>query len=268
MSLSPPIPKEHGSWAMLIVPLLLGLIIAPSWHWRVIGLLVAALAFFLVRFPLATLVKTRRRRNVDRAYFWRWTIIYGGITALSGSWLVLGHSLWWLVPIGLIGGLLLFFHLWLVSRRQEMSVVGELAGIFGLALGAPMAYYTASGQLDSVAAALWLVNALYFGGTVFYIKLKVRQQPRQSTPDRVSERFTKAKACLAYQTIALTIMLLLITMQWAPWLALLAFVPVTVKVIHGAWQWQDKKSLSLTRLGVIEIFHAVAFMVLVIVAFN
>jgi len=253
---------------MLTVPLLLGIVIAPGWHWRVIILLVAALGFFLLRFPLATLVKTRQRRNTNRAYLWQWAVIYGSITALAGGWLVLAHSLWWLVPLGIIGGVLLVFHLWLVSRRQEMSVVGELAGIFGLALGAPMAYYTASGLLDITAAALWLVNALYFGGTVFYIKLKVRQQPRLPAPDRASERLVKAKACLAYQTIALTVMLLLIAFQWAPWLALLAFVPVTIKVVHGAWHWQDKKSLSLTRLGVTELVHAVAFAVLVIIAFN
>jgi hypothetical protein len=253
---------------MLTVPLLLGIVIAPSWHWRVIILLVAALGFFLLRFPLATLVKTRQRRNTNRVYLWQWAVVYGSITALAGGWLVLAHSLWWLVPLGIIGGMLLLFHLWLVSRRQEMSVVGELAGIFGLALGAPMAYYTASGLLDITAAALWLVNALYFGGTVFYIKLKVRQQPRLPAPDRASERLVKAKACLAYQTIALTVMLLLIAFQWAPWLALLAFVPVTIKVVHGAWHWQDKKSLSLTRLGITELVHAVAFAVLVIIAFN
>ena len=252
---------------MLIVPLLLGLAIAPGWHWRAIALLVAAFGFFLVRFPLATLVKTRRRKKADRAYLWQWVIIYGAITALSGGWLVLAHRLWWLVPLGIIGGALLLFHLWLVDRRQEMSVVGELAGIFGLALGAPMAYYVAGGQLDRIAAALWLVNALYFGGTVFYIKLKVRQQPRLPVPDRVSERLVKAKACLAYQTVALTIIAALVAFQWASWLALLAFVPVTVKVIHGAWQWQDKKTLSLVRLGVTEIVHAAAFAVLVIVAF-
>ena len=268
MNSKPPIPKEHGSWAMLTVPLLLGIAIAPSWHWRVIILLVAALGFFLLRFPLATLVKTRRRSRTDRAYLWLWVAIYGGITALSGGWLVVGYNLWWLVPLGIMGGMLLLFPLWLVTRRQEMSVIGELAGIFGLALGAPMAYYTASGLLDITAAALWLVNALYFGGTVFYIKLKVRQQPRLPAPDRVSERLVKARACLAYQTIALTVMLLLVALQWAPWLALLAFVPVTIKVIHGAWRWQDKKSLSLTRLGITEIVHAVAFALLVIIAFN
>lgn len=268
MKLKPPLPKEHGSWAMLAVPLLLGLVIAPGWHWRVIALLVAALAFYLLRYPLANLVKTRRRPGADRAYLLGWAGLYGAITVLSGSWLVLAQGLWWLLPLGLLGGLLLLFHLWLVYRRQEMSVVGELAGIVGLALGAPMAYYTVSGQLDGLAAALWLVNALYFGGTVFYIKLKVRQQPRLPAPDRLSERLVKAKACLAYQTSVLSALLLLVAWQQLPWLVLLAFVPVTVKVVHGAWQWQDKKSLSLMRLGLIELFHAGAFAVLVIIAFT
>ena len=77
----------------------------------------------------------------------------------------------------------------------------------------------------------------------------------------------KAKACLAYQTVALSIIAALVAFQWTSWLALLAFAPVTLKVIHGAWQWQDKKSLSLTRLGVTEIIHAAAFTVLVIIAF-
>lgn len=268
MRLKPPIPKEHGSWAMLAVPLLLGVIIAPTWHSRVIVLVAAALGFFLVRFPLATLVKTRRRRNSDRAYLWQWAAIYGTLTVLSGGWLVLVHSLWWLLPLGLLGGLLLLFHLWLVARRQEMSATGELAGIFGLALGAPMAYYAASGRLDGSAAALWLINALYFGGTVFYIKLKVRQQPRFPAPDQVGERLIKARACLAYQTIALTIVILLVAFRQAPALTPLAFAPVTIKILVGAGRWQDKKSLSLVRLGVTEIFHAIAFVGLVILAFG
>ncbi|GIK41759.1 MAG: hypothetical protein BroJett011_55920 [Chloroflexota bacterium] len=268
MTLKPPLPKEHGSWAMLIVPLLLGLVIAPVWHGQALLLLLAALGFFLVRYPLAVLVKTRKRATADKALLWRWTAIYGGLTILSGGWLVFVQGLWWLALMGLFGGSLLLFHLWLVSRRQELSLLGELAGIVGLALGAPMAYYAASGQLDRVAAILWLVNALYFGGTVFYIKLKVRQQPRLPAPERVGERLVKAKACLAYQTIALTLLLALATLQWAPLLTPLAFVPVTIKMVYGAWQWQDKKSLSLVRLGIAEIIHAVAFAGLVVLIFR
>ena len=111
------------------------------------------------------------------------------------------------------------------------------------------------------------MNALYFGGTVFYIKLKVRQQPRWSAPDHIGERLVKAKACLTYQTIALTLVILLVTLHQAPLLAPLALVPATIKVVYGAWHWQDKQSLSLVRLGVTEIFHAVAFTILIIVAF-
>jgi len=50
-------------------------------------------------------------------------------------------------------------------------------------------------------------------------------------------------------------------------LALLAFVPMTLKVVYGATRWQDRKSLSLPRLGVIEMIHSALFAVLIIAAF-
>ncbi len=254
---------------MLTVPLLLGFMIAPVWQWHNLMLALAALGFFLVRYPLALLVKTRNRKRAksNRACLWRWMVIYGSIAALCGGWLVLARQLWWLIPLGMLGSLLLGFHLWLVARRQEMSVVGELVGIIGLALGAPMAYYTATGLLDGTAVILWLVNTLYFGGTVFYIKLKVRRQPREPAPPDFSRRLVKAKACLTYQTVALTLVILLVTLQYAPTLTPLALIPATIKMVWGAWQWQDKRSLSLMRLGLIETFHAALFAILMIVVF-
>ena len=268
MRLSKPLlPKEHGAWAMLIVPLLLGAAIAPVWHYRTILLFVAALAFFLMRHPLATLVKFRQRKNMDRTYLWQWSIIYGGVALLGVGWLIVGYRLWWLLVLGGVGSLLVLFHLWLVARRQEMSVIGELSGIVGLALGAPMAYYTASGQLDGLAWLLWLINLLYFSGTVFYIKLKVRQQPRLPAPTQVSDRLIKAKACLTYQTLALTVSIVVVALELAPKLLPLALLPAALKSFYGAWQWQDRASLSLLRLGIIEIVHAILFAGLVIAAF-
>jgi hypothetical protein len=264
----PPLPKEHGSWVMLIVPLLVGLILAPAWHWRVLVLLVAAFTFFLMRYPLATLVKTRKRAKVDKAYLWRWAAIYGSVTALSGAWLILGYGLWWLLAMGVVGGLLIGLHLWLVTSRQEMSLMGELSAIFGLSLGASMAYYVAGGRLDGTAILLGFINAVYFGGTVFYIKLKVRRQPRLAVPAHLSGRLLEAKACLSYQTLALTLIILLATLRLAPLLTPLVLVPATFKVLLGAWHWQDKKSLSLVRLGLVEMAHAAAFAGLVIWAFS
>jgi hypothetical protein len=262
-----PLPKEHGSWAMFAVPLIIGWAVAAHWQWRSILLIGAALGLFLVRYPIDTLIKTRKRPHTDRAWLIRWAIVYGSIAALCGGWLIVIDQLYWLMPLGVIGAALLAYHWWLVERRQEMSARGELAGICGLALGAPLAYYVSTGVIDGTAIGLWIVNALYFGGTVFYIKLKVRQQPKEPAPDRVSERLVKAKACLTYQSIVLTIVILLAAWRDMPVLALLAFVPMTLKVLIGATRWQDRKTLSLPRLGMIEMIHAVLFAVLIIAAF-
>ncbi len=265
--MSMPLPKEHGSWAMFAVPLVIGFAVAAQWQWRSILLIAAALGLFLVRFPIDTLIKTRKHPTADRPRLIRWSVIYGSIAAICGGALIAIDQLDWLVPLGLLGAALLIYHWWLVDRRKEMSARGELAGIFGLALGAPLAYYVSTGALNSVAASLWIVNALYFGGTVFYIKLKVRQQPKEPAPDRVGERLVKAKACLTYQSVVLTLVILLVAVHRLPALALLAFVPMTLKVLIGATRWQDRKSLSLPRLGVIEMLHSVLFAVLIIAVF-
>jgi hypothetical protein len=252
---------------MWSVPLIVGAAVAPIWQWRTLILIGAALAFFLLRYPLATIIKTRKRPTSDRPWLIRWSIGYALIAASGGAWLILIERLYLLIPIGLIGAALVAFHLRLVYRKQEMSAFGELAGIAGLALGAPLTYYAASGQLDGTALMLWLVNALYFGGTVFYIKLKVRQQPRLPAPDRLSERLLKGRACLTYQGVVLTVIIALGAVDHMPALLPLAFVPMTLKVIYGATRWQDKRSLSLPRLGAIELIHSILFAVLVIVAF-
>jgi len=265
--LSIPLPKEHGSWAMFAVPLIIGFAVAAQWQWRSIGLIGAALGLFLVRFPIDTLIKTRKRPTAERARLIRWAIAYGAIAAVCGGWLIVIDQLYALIGLGLIGAALLIYHWWLVERRREMSAQGELAGIFGLALGAPLAYYVSTGVLNGTALGLWVVNALYFGGTVFYIKLKVRQQPKEPAPDRVSERLVKAKACLSYQSAVLTLVILLVAFQRLPALAVLAFVPMTLKVLNGAARWQDRRSLSLPRLGMIEMVHSALFAVLIIAAF-
>jgi archaellum biogenesis protein FlaJ (TadC family) len=262
-----PLPKEHGSWAMFAVPLIIGFTVGTQWEWRSLMLIAAALGLFLMRFPVDTLIKTRKRPTIERARLIRWSIVYGSLAAIGGGWLIVIDQLYWLMPLGMLGAILLAYHWRLVERRQEMSARGELAGIFGLALGAPLAYYVSTGVIDGTALGLWIVNALYFGGTVFYIKLKVRQQPKEPAPDRVSERLVKAKACLSYQSVVLTLVILLVAFQRLPALALLAFVPMTLKVLLGAARWQDRKSLSLPRLGMIEMVHCALFAVLIIMAF-
>jgi hypothetical protein len=77
--LKPPLPHEHGSWVMLIVPLVLGFAVAPLWRWRSLWSIGAALGLFLLRYPLATIVKTCQRSGTDNTALWRWSAAYAGL---------------------------------------------------------------------------------------------------------------------------------------------------------------------------------------------
>ena len=116
--------------------------------------------------------------------------------------------------------------------------------------------------------ALWIVNALYFGGTVFYIKLKVRQQPRLPAPDRVSERLVKAKACLSYQSIVLTIVIVLVALARRARAGGAGVRADDVEgVVSARRAGRIKQIVEPAELGVIEMFIAVLFAVFIIVAF-
>lgn len=262
-----PLPKEHGSWVMFSFPFLIGTLVAQQFPARLLLLAVAALGFYLMRYPLATLVKTRKRPSPARKELWIWAAVYAALAAVFGVATAALFSLWWLLPMGAFGGALVAFNLWLVMRRQEMSAIGELSGIVGLAMGAPMAYYTATGTLDGKAWLLWLICGLYFGGTVFYVKLKVRQQPRQSSPEQLSARLRAGKASLLYHTTALAVATVLSALKITPpWLPM-AFIPVVAKAWVGAWQWQDRKTLNLKRIGLVELAHSTIFALVVVFIF-
>jgi hypothetical protein len=193
-------------------------------------------------------------------------MIYGGLAALGAGWLVLGREQWILVPLGAASTLLLGIHLLLAARRAEMSTSGELLGIAGLSLGGPAAYVVAGGTMPVVAIGLWLLNWLYFGGTVFYIKLKVRVQPRRIAPRDVWERLQVGWVTIMYHVLVLLVAVILVSLQWVPPLAPVAYVPVLCKAVYGVVSWA--RGVNMKRLGVTEIVHSIIFALVLIAAYG
>jgi MFS family permease len=70
-------PAEHGGWALILEPIVLGLLLAPSWRGVLIGL--AALSCFLTRHPLKLALSDRlKKRPLPRtALATRFACIYG-----------------------------------------------------------------------------------------------------------------------------------------------------------------------------------------------
>ena len=165
------IPREHGVWPMFLVPLLVGAGVAPISDGMVGLLLSAAIFAHVARYELLLLVRLRAKGGVDRRAF----LLFLSSSALaftSALFLVL-EARWLLLSLG--GGALLFMalHTFLALKRTERSIHGELLGIAGLTMTAPAAYYVAAGELNVAAFTLWLLSFLYFGRSVFYVKMKV-----------------------------------------------------------------------------------------------
>ena len=71
------IPKQHGAWAMLLIPFLLGMLAGHPTIWH-IPLLIGWLFLYLATFPFIMYVRKKKRD-----LYGKWALIYGAIATIS-----------------------------------------------------------------------------------------------------------------------------------------------------------------------------------------
>jgi len=103
------LPQVHGSWVFLLSPLLIGLFGGGEFNLASLGLIVAAMAAFLLRQPMSIAVKVwgKRRPRSDLRPALSWIAVYGSILLLSIlrlAWLGHGRLLWLGLPAADICG--------------------------------------------------------------------------------------------------------------------------------------------------------------------
>jgi hypothetical protein len=259
---------------MFLVPLVIGLgvglsrnLSANTRNTGIVLLLfwLAAFGFFLARYPLVLLVKARDAKAQGDSIYW--SGIYLSIALVGGIVLVITTQVWWLVMIGIFTGGLLGIYLWLATQRKEMTVVGEWTAIASAALTAPGAYLAIARELDLIALMLYALNVLFFGGTVYYIKYKVREQPRITTATSDwRTRLFAARAPIIYTVTAILVAIVFALAGWLPTLAIVAMVVPLPKVFIGAVE--RPVHVNLPRLGIIEVAHSIAFLIFILLAFR
>ncbi len=262
-------PKEHGAWAMWAIPLLLGSFVGKSLNLNLILIWLASLAVFTFRAPVNRLILLRNKKNSrvnrEKKLLLTAATLYLTAAALAGSYLIFWAKLYWLIPLGIAGFTLLMVSFWFTAKRQFLSTPNELLGVAGLALGGPMAYYASTGTLDLTAFWLWLFSFLYFAGTIFYIRLKVRQQSKDKNPPQtLREKLKRGWPCISYHLFALSVV---ISIKWLydyPVFLALAYLPITVKALWGTVNWERK--VNPRKLGFIELFHSIVFTSLLLLA--
>jgi hypothetical protein len=255
------LPREHGAWGMLYVPLLLGTLVGGGFSSSVLLLTLAATFLFVSREPALAWLRARQRGKDGRAGA-RALALYLGLAALPGAPLLLLRGYWGLAPLAVAGLLLLALNLRGALRREERTIAGEVLAIAGLTLTAPAAYYVASGgNWNGASFALWALSMAYFTSSVLYVKHRILTRTQHT-----EERDRARRHSALYHGALAAVLLSTVAARMGDWLLFLAFAPVLGRAFwHLAW---PSRELRLQRIGWLEVGYSVVFLTLVTISFQ
>jgi YwiC-like protein len=261
------IPREHGAWGMMLVPLATGAVVAlpTGINGGALTLFIlAAMSLFWLRTPVEAWLGTsaiKAQTKQERAFVLR---MIAGVAFLAAACVAL--LLWngrnrGLLLIGAIAALAFAAQAVVkkIGRRGRMPA--QVIGAIGLTSTAAGAYYVTGGKLDKIALALWLANWLFAGDQIHFVQVRVRSS-RAVTMD---EKLRLGLPFFAGQVVLIGIVLAACRFSIFPTTIALAFVPVLFR--GTLWFVRGRQPLDVHKLGYGELRQALIFGALLCAAF-
>ncbi len=271
------LPREHGAWGLLLVPMVTATGVAFRVSFRVVPVLLmltAALALFWLRTPFESLLGTsalRAQSKDERRLVVGVIAVLGTIATAAVSTLLWAgrNPLLWLIGAG--AGLAFAGQslLKLTGRRapnrrsaQRLRMFSEIVGTIGLTSSAPASYYVITGNFNSTAWILWLANMIFAGNQIHYVQLRIHSAKLEGLREKLSCGWTFALG-QALMTAVITVACL---DRLMPQYASLAFAPIMFR----GWLYfiQKPMPLKVRNLGWGELGQAVLFCVAFIGSFT
>ena len=261
------IPKEHGGWAMLLIPYVIGLGVAERIGLESLLFLAGILLVFLASEPLSVLVKSLRGKgpNNRRDSALRWLLIYLFLAGLVSVTVILLYGRWWLILFGVLGLTSLGLQGFVESRRMDRTITGELVGALGLSLSAPGVYYVTLGDLGQIAFLLWLLSSLHSMGSVLYVNLRLRHHIARGKCTGLRDRLALSKNTIVFLVILVAVLVGLGYLGHVPLLALAAFIPLVYKAVRAIYR--ASPSFSFKRVGLLELASSAVFAAVLIMSY-
>jgi YwiC-like protein len=253
----PPLPHEHGAWAMLALPLALG--IAAAWPpgpgaW----LLVPAMALLFLSRYAAVSVATRLldgkkapKSFLARRILWAAVYVAGATLCIVAAWTITAPSTHDALFVTAVLTLVLgATHTGLVFADRDRTIPGELVGMAALASAAPLVLAASEQPLDRRAVGAGMAALLYFATSLAYIKA-VRGLWR-------GDRKPLRRCLVAHAGIISAIVMLVIGGFFTPLVAV-AFLPVMARTAWGVMRPpKGLRQLGWREAGVAVLFAIVA----------
>lgn len=247
------LPNEHGVWAFLLEPALLGLGFAPSLAG--LALAGAGLTAMLAQHPLALfLADLRRRKRYPRTLpaiglATTYVVLAAGLLAAG---FLEGARAAALVPLAAALPAA-FVQLAFDAGNRGRDIRAVLAGV--LALGAlAAAIVLAAGGSWPLALGLWLVAAARNAPSVLYVRARLRLQRGAAA--------VRTPSLVAHAT-ALTVILAAVVLGVLPLLSLLPFLLLLGRSVVGLRP--GAPALAAKQVGMLELRYGLITVAAVLV---
>lgn len=235
---------------MLLVPYLTGVAaVAGAATPQIFFGLAGVLLLFISRPPLMLLLK---RKVVDGSFgdgsrsLWLNFTIFAAAGLAVFSLITVVHGMWQLPLLGGASLVMFILHTAQALRRRERSAAGEFIGVAMLTVTAPLAVYLSCGELFvREAAMLWLLSALYFGASIYFIKMFMRAAAWRGKRLTLGEKLSLGRNSLAYLAAGAAVLTVVTSLLWVPAYAFIAFAPIYVHVVRNVFTLRPGMNLKL-----------------------
>lgn len=234
------LPAEHGGWAMLISPILLGFLVAPSI--TAVFLALAIIASFLARTPLKIVWKdSQKGRRFARTtaamkvlvlYVFLIVVGFGG-ALYFGGWQPL-MPLLAVLPLLL---LLLYFDLFSTSRQLLSQLVAPIV-LSSVTAGMALA----AGWTWPYALALWSIPLMLSIPAILYVRSRIRMD---------KDRAAGARTAVFSHVLAAIVAIALAATGYIPALAALAIFILMLRAATNLSTY--RRPMTIKQLGWSEI---------------
>lgn len=261
------LPREHGAWGMLLVPLVTGAIAGRPTGERILSVFIfaaAALGLFCLRTPLEVWLQIsplRPQNDVEWKLIYHSLFIYTSVSGLALAVLLLSIHAYGLLLLGTAAAIAFLLQAFLKRLGKATRLQAQLTGAVALTSTAAGAYYLASGRLDPSALAIWAANWLFAADQIHFVQLRIHSAGRLER----AEKRVLGRNFLFHQVLTLLLLGVIWRSGWLPGLALLAFAPIFFRGVR--WFVESPQPLKVHRLGMSELLQAGVFGVLFIAGY-
>ncbi len=260
-------PKEHGSWAILLIPFLIGAKIGGRFEIKTLIFLISVLALFLAYQSMVITAKSKLQISKERLKDAITSLfIFLPVVAISSYALLFYFKLYGLLTFGIVVIIAFLIQLYLSKLHLDKKIAGQLFSMAILVITAPSTYYVQTGKFDFITLKIYLLNLIFFGSGIIYVRMKISAIAGKKDKFTFREKIFIGKYNIAYHITILFLLIILFVKNSINFLMFTGFLPIIIHSLMGTFLL--KKKVNFKKLGWTETIYSILFAVMVIIGFQ